>query len=272
MPLSRLPLAHRIALPRHAHLLWQFTRRDVVSRYRGSLLGLGWTIISPLFMLAAFTLVFYGFFELKWPVEATGSAKMDFSLQVFVGLLAFNWFAEVITRAPDLVTSQPNLVTKVVFPLPLLPWASVLSASFQAAISLFLLLGLTTFLAGASLTWLALPILLLPYMLLLAGASLWLSALGVYLRDLTPLTGLATSILMFLSPVFYPLATVPERWQPVYLLNPLARLVTQLRDVVFMHHWPSITALAGLYLAAALLLASGYWLFQTLRGGFADVL
>ncbi|WP_169330552.1 ABC transporter permease [Vreelandella jeotgali] len=256
----------------HRYLLWQFTKRDVVSRYRGSLLGLGWTVISPLIMLSAFTLVFYGFFQLKWPVEATGSAKMDFSLQVFAGLLIFNWFAEVISRAPGLVVDQPNLVTKVVFPLPLLPWTCVLAASFQAAISMALLLVLTTFLAGASVTWLALPLVLLPYIVLMSGAAMWLSALGVYLRDLAPLTAVLTSILMFLSPIFYPLSQVPEKWQPLYLCNPLALLITQMRDVVFMHQWPSVTALAGLYLLAAVVLASGYWLFQKLRGGFADVL
>lgn len=256
----------------HRYLLWQFTRREVVSRYRGSLLGMGWTILSPLALLGAFTLVFYGFFQLKWPVEATGSAQMDFSLQVFVGLLAFNWFAEVITRAPTLVTSQPNLVTKVVFPLPLLPWACVLAASFQAAVSLALLLALTTLLAGASLMWLALPLVALPYIVLLVGLALWLSALGVYLRDLAPLTGLLTSVMMFLSPVFYPLSTVPERWQGLYLCNPLALLVTQLREVVFMHQWPSAFAMAALYAAALAVAASGYWLFNRLRGGFADVL
>ncbi len=259
-------------LSQRLHLAWQFTQRDIVGRYRGSLLGLGWTIVSPLIMLAAFTLVFYGFFQLKWPVEATGSAKMDFSLQVFAGLLIFNWFAEVVNRAPGLVMDQPNLVTKVVFPLPLLPCTCVLAASFQAIISLALLLVLTALLAGASLAWLALPLVLLPFVLLLAGLAMWLSALGVYLRDLAPLTAVLTSILMFLSPIFYPLSQVPEKWQPLYLCNPLSLLITQLRDVVFMHQWPSATAMAGLYMLAGVVLASGYWLFQKLRGGFADVL
>ncbi len=259
-------------LPPHFHLLWQFTRRDVVGRYRGSLLGLGWTLLSPLMMLAAFTLVFYGFFNLKWPVEATGSAQMDFSLQVFAGLLTFNWFAEVVNRAPGLVTSQPNLVTKVVFPLSLLPWSSVLAASFQALTSLALLLVLTTLLMGPSLTWLGLPLLLVPFGLLLVGMGLWLAALGVYLRDISPMMALFTSILMFLSPIFYPLSTVPEAWQSVFLLNPLALLITQLRGVIFMHQWPSLMPVLGLSVAALLVTASGYWLFNKLRGGFADVL
>lgn len=259
-------------IPRHLHLLWQFTCRDISGRYRGSLLGLGWTLLSPLLMLGAFTLVFYGFFELKWPVEATGTPQMDFALQVFVGLLAFNWFAEVVNRGPVLVTGQPNLVTKVVFPLPLLAFSSVLAASFQALVSLVLLMLITAYLVGIKITWIGLPLVLIPFAGLLVGISLWLAALGVYLRDLGPFMALCTSVLMFLSPVFYPLSNVPEQWQSLYLLNPLALLITQLRDVLFMGAWPSPKVVTGLIVVATLLMASGYWIFKKLRGGFADVL
>lgn len=256
----------------HLYLLWQFTCRDIAGRYRGSLLGLGWTLLSPLMMLAAFTLVFYGFFDLKWPVEATGTPQMDFALQVFVGLLSFNWFSEVVNRGPVLVSSQSNLVTKVVFPLPLLAFSSVLAACFQALISLSLLILITAFLVGVNITWIALPVVLVPFATLLVGISLWLSALGVYLRDLGPLMALFTSILMFLSPVFYPLSNVPPDWQSLYLLNPLALLITQLRDIIFMGAWPSVKVVSGLSIAAGISLISGLWIFKKLRGGFADVL
>lgn len=260
------------AAVRHRHLLWQFTRRDVVGRYRGSLLGMGWLLLSPLLLLGAFTLVFYGFFSMKWPVSATGAAQMDFALQVFVGLILFNWSAEVINRAPVLVTGQPNLVTKVVFPLPLLPVSAVLSGAFQALVSLLLLMVVTTFLVGASVTWLALPLLLVPFSLLLMGVALWLAAFGVYLRDLAPLMALITSLLMFLSPVFYPLEQVPERWHDLYLANPLALMIIETREVLYLNTWPSLQAVATLSLEALLLGLSGLWIFRRLRGGFADVL
>jgi lipopolysaccharide transport system permease protein len=242
------------AAVRHRHLLWQFTRRDVVGRYRGSLLGMGWLLLSPLLLLGAFTLVFYGFFSMKWPVSATGAAQMDFALQVFVGLILFNWSAEVINRAPVLVTGQPNLVTKVVFPLPLLPVSAVLSGAFQALVSLLLLMVVTTFLVGASVTWLALPLLLVPFSLLLMGVAL------------------CTSLLMFLSPVFYPLEQVPERWHDLYLANPLALMIIETREVLYLNTWPSLQAVATLSLEALVLGLSGLWIFRRLRGGFADVL
>lgn len=257
---------------RHLYLVWQFTKRDIQARYRGSLLGLGWTLLSPLLLLGAFTLVFYGFFELKWPVSTTGAGHMDFALQVYAGLVMFNWFAEAASRGPGLVVSQPNLVTKVVFPLPLLALTSSLASGFQALISLTLLLLISSMLVGPSPAWLALPLLLLPFWLLMVGLGLWLSALGVYLRDLAPLMALATSLLMFLSPIFYPLASVPERWHTLYLLNPLALTVTELRDTLYLGAWPHWGALAALTLFAIALSASGLWIFNRLRGGFADVL
>ena len=256
----------------HLYLVWQFTKRDIQARYRGSLLGLGWTLLSPLLLLGAFTLVFYGFFQLKWPVSTTGTGQMDFALQVYVGLVMFNWFAEAANRGPGLIVSQPNLVTKVLFPLPLLALTSSLASGFQALVSLALLLLLSGVLVGPSSAWLALPLLLLPFWLLMVGLGLWFSALGVYLRDLAPLMTLVTSLLMFLSPIFYPLASVPERWHGVYLLNPLALVITELRGVLYLGVWPDWGALAVLTLLSAALSASGLWMFNRLRGGFADVL
>lgn len=263
-----MPEAYR----RYVYLVWQFTKRDIQARYRGSTLGLAWTLISPLLLLGAFTLVFYGFFDLKWPVSATGSGQMDFALQVFAGLVMFNWFSEAANRGPGLIVNQPNLVTKVIFPLPLLALTSSLASGFQAIVSLLLLLMLSIGLVGPSSTWITLPALLLPFWLLMVGVGLWLSALGVYLRDLTPLIAVMTSLLMFLSPIFYPLATVPERWQALYLLNPLAFVIHELRGVLYLGAWPDWIALGGLTLFAAAVAVSGLWLFNRLREGFADVL
>ena len=256
----------------HLYLVWQFTKRDIQARYRGSLLGLSWMLISPLLLLGAFTLVFYGFFQLKWPVSATGADKMDFALQVYAGLLMFNWFAEAANRGPQLIVGQPNLVTKVLFPLPLLALTSSLASGFQALVSLALLLIISGVLVGPSSAWLALPLLLLPFWLLMIGLGLWFSALGVYLRDLAPLMALVTSLVMFLSPIFYPLSSVPERWHEIYLLNPLALVITQLRGVLYLGAWPDWGAVAALTALSAGLSASGLWIFNRLRGGFADVL
>ena len=253
-------------------LLWQFTKRDVQVRYRGSLLGIGWAFLGPLLMLGVFTLVFHGLFELRWPVAASGVAQVDFALQVFVGLLLFSFFAEVANRSPQLVVGQPNLVTKVVFPLHLLSLSAVAAAGFQVLMGLALLLGFTGVLAGPQLSWLALPLILLPFALCMVAMSWLLASLCVYLRDVGQMMAMLTTLMMFVSGVFYPLSTVPERWQGLFLLNPLARVINDTRRALFEGAWPAWGELALFGLAGALACALAWLAFQRLKEGFADVL
>lgn len=256
----------------HRYLLWQFIKRDIATRYRGSLLGIGWALLSPLLMLGVFTLVFHGMFELRWPVSAAGVAQVDFALQVFVGLLLFSFFAEVASRSPLLIVGQPNLVTKVVFPLPVLCVAAVASAGFQMLVGALLLMLFSAVLVGPQASWLALPFILLPFCLFLLAFSWFLAALGVYLRDVSQMMAMFTTLMMFMSPVFYPLSNVPERWHSLYLLNPLARALTDTRAALFEGVWPAWGGwLLSVFVALACCGIAYVW-FARLRKGFADVL
>nr|WP_242518318.1 ABC transporter permease [Halochromatium roseum] len=248
------------------------TKRDIQTRYRGSLLGLGWSLLGPLLMLGVFTLVFHGLFQLRWPVAAAGDAQVDFALQVFVGLLLFSFFAEVASRAPQLIVGQPNLVTRVVFPLPLLGLSAVAAAGFQLLVGGLLLLVFASVLVGPQLSWLALPLVLLPFTLFLVALAWVLSSLSVYVRDVGQMMAMLTTLMMFLSGVFYPLETLPERWQWLFLLNPLARVIQDVRQLLFEGAWPDWHRLALFTLSGLLacLLAAAW--FQRLRKGFADVL
>lgn len=256
----------------NAYLLWQFTKRDVEARYRGSLLGVGWALLAPLSMLGVFTLVFHGLFEMRWPVAASGVAQVDFALQVFVGLLLFSFFAEVANRSPQLVISQPNLVTKVVFPLHLLSISAVTASGFQALVGLLLLLGFTAVLAAPQPSWLALPFILLPFVLFMLAMSWLLAALCVYLRDIGQMMAMLTTLMMFVSGVFYPLSTVPEAWQGVFLLNPLARVINDTRRALFEGVWPAWGELMLFGLAGSLVCGLAWIAFRRLQKGFADVL
>lgn len=256
----------------HKYLLWQFIKRDIDNRYRGSMLGIGWALLSPLLMLGVFTLVFHGMFELRWPVSASGVAQVDFALQVFVGLLLFSFFAEVSSRSPLLVVSQPNLVTKVVFPLPVLSVAAVCSAGFQMLVGAFLLMLFSAVLVSPQASWMALPAILLPLSLFLLAFSWFLAALGVYIRDVSQMMAMFTTLMMFMSPVFYPLSNVPERWQSLYLLNPLTRALTDTRAALFEGQWPAWDIWVLSMLAALVCCALAWAWFARLRKGFADVL
>lgn len=266
------PMNHPYFLPLERRtLIWQFARRDVLARYRGSLLGLGWAFLTPLLMLAVYTFVFRTVFKARWG-DGTGG-DFDFALQVYAGLIVFSLFAEIANRAPRLVLDQPNLVKKVVFPLEILPWVAVLAGLFHVALNLAVLLAAVAFARGG---WpasaLALPLVLASFVPLLLGVGWFLAALGVFIRDVGQITSLLVSLLMFLSPVFYPVSMLPPRWQPVLLANPLTPAIEQLRRVTLEGMWPDWSQLA-LQLAVGLAAA---WLgarwFAATRKGFADVL
>lgn len=263
----------RSYIPIHSRsLLWQFARRDVLGRYRGSLLGLTWSFLTPLLMLAVYSFVFVGVFRASWPGTPKGSG-VEFALQVFAGLLVFNLFAEVTGRAPNLVVEQPNLVKKVIFPVELLAWVTVLSGLFHLLISAgTLLVVLLIARGGLPITALALPLVLLPFLPMLLGLGWFLSAIGVFVRDVSPVMNMIVSLIMFLSPVFYSVSSLDPEIQFWMNLNPLTLIIEQVRAVLLLGHWPAWGALGMYGLVACVFAVLGGTFFQLTRKGFADVL
>jgi len=253
------------------NLIWQFARREVLGRYRGSVLGVSWSVLTPMAMLAVYTLVFRHIFKAKWPGVEDGN--MSFALNLFAGLLVFNWAAEFLSRAPRLVAEQPNLVTKVVFPLQVLPWSALLSSFFHVLVScLVWLAGCLLFGQGVHASWLALPLVFLALVPTLLGLCWALSALGVYFRDLSEIVGLFMGMFLFLTPVFFPLSVLPDFLQGWVAFNPLAVPIEALRSIGLMGVWPNFAALVQLFVVGCVLALGGAWLFETSRKGFADVL
>lgn len=264
------PIAMFASLWRQRSLLLAMTRRDIGGRYKGSAMGLAWSLAIPLFMLVVYTAVFGGIFQARW--GGSGST-FDFSLQLFCGLLLHGMVAECLLRSPQKLIEHSSYVKKVIFPLEILPITGVGGAVFHAAISLALLIVAVLFARGGlPITALAIPIVLLPLVLFCAGISWFLAAITVYLRDVSQLTGLLATLLLFLSPIFYPLEMIPEQFRPFMKFNPLTVPVEQLRIVLLAGHWPqwSIVAIHGL--ACFVIACLGYAWFQKTRKGFADVL
>lgn len=265
-------LKHSYIPIRNRSLLWQFARRDVLGRYRGSILGLTWSFLTPLLMLGVYSFVFVGVFRASWPGTTKGGG-LEFSLQVFAGLLVFNLFAEVAGKAPNLIVEQPNLVKKVIFPVELLAWVTVLSGLFHLLISAgTLLLVLLIARGGLPLTAVTLPFVLLPFLPFLLGLAWSLSAIGVFVRDVGNVMAMVVSLIMFMSPVFYSVKTLSTDLQFWMNLNPLTLIIEQVRAVLLLGQWPDWGAL-GIYavLACAFAAAAGTF-FQLTRKGFADVL
>ena len=253
------------------HLILTLTRREIASRYQGSLLGLFWSAFNPVFMLMVYTFVFSVVFQARW-AGGTGS-KIEFALLLFVGLIVFNFFAESVNRSPTLVLGNANYVKKVIFPLEVLPWVSVLNSLFHAATSLAIwLLAYAAFIGMPHATVLLVPIVLLPLVLFTLGLCWLLSSLGVYLRDVAQVIPILTTMLMFLSPIFYPMESVPKAFHFLFLLNPLAPVIEQMRAVSFQGQGINWGLYAALFISSALVAWAGLWWFQKTRRGFADVL
>jgi lipopolysaccharide transport system permease protein len=256
---------------RHQHLVKTLIRREVIGRYRGSVLGILWSFFNPVFMLIVYTFVFSVVFKARW--NGGGDSKMEFALILFAGLMVFNLFSECVNRAPGLILSNVNYVKKVVFPLEILPVVSFGAASFHTAISFGVwLLFFLVFLGLPPITALLLPIIILPLTLLTLGLSWFLASLGVYLRDVGQFIGIATTALLFLSPIFYPVSELPEKYQTLLLLNPLTPIIEEVRDILIWGKTPDWFFLVGNFLASSVIAWLGFAWFQKTRKGFADVL
>jgi lipopolysaccharide transport system permease protein len=270
-PTSLVALAR--SLYRNRQLIVQMIKREVVGRYQGSAFGLAWSFLIPVFMLVVYTFVFSEIFKSRWGGVGGDESKTQFAVVLFVGMIVLSLFSEVLNRAPGLILSNVNYVKKVVFPIEILPVIAMGAALFHCLISLGVLLTAFVFFNGY-LHWTAifLPLVLLPLIILTMGLAWMLASLGVFLRDVGQTIGIITTLLMFLSPVFYPVNAVPERFRPFILANPLTFIIEQAREVLIWGHFPNWLGLGAYTLAATTIAWAGYAWFQKTRKGFADVL
>jgi lipopolysaccharide transport system permease protein len=252
-------------------LIKTLVKREVVGRYRGSIMGMMWSFLNPILMLSVYTFVFSVVFKARWSVGS--DSKTEFALVLFAGLLVFNLFSECVNRSPTLILLNSNYVKKVVFPLEILPLVALGTALFHMIISFIVwLVFYIVFFGQPQLTLLLIPFILLPLIFMTIGISWMLASLGVYLRDVAQIVGIITTTLMFLSPIFYPLSSLPTQFQRILYLNPLTPTIEQARAVLIWGQVPEFITL-GLYTLFSLIIAwLGFAWFQTTRKGFADVL
>lgn len=261
-----------VNLWRHRRLLWQFTVRNVELRHKGSHLGLVWSFLNPLLLLALYVFVFGYIFGGRFHAEGEES-RIEYGMIVFLGLAIYHFVAEVISTSHALVVGNPNFVKKVVFPLEILPASAVGTAVFHFGITLGLVF-IGAWLAGLNITASALwlPVILVPMVAMALGAALLLSALGVFWRDVGHVMQFVLLALMFASAVFYPISKIPPEAWAILKFNPVIHLINEARNVTFWGSAPSTMHLAYLYACGLVALLIGSAAFQRLRGSFADVL
>ena len=256
---------------RNRALIYALSKREVIGRYKNSYFGIFWSFINPLFLLAIYTFVFSVIFKARWS-EQSGS-KTEYALILFAGLLIFNLFSECITKSPSLILNNVNYVKKIVFPLEILPWVTLCSALFHGFISLVVwLIAYCIFFGTPQVTILYLPLVIVPLLLMVMGISWSLAGLGVYLRDVDQIIGIFVSSLMFLSPIFYGITSLPGRYQELILLNPLTIPVEEARKCLFWGSELNYGYLSVYFVISLFVCCVGFAWFQKVRKGFADVL
>ncbi len=256
----------------HRKLIYRLSRREIEARYRGSLLGLAWSVLVPLALLGVYTFVFTVVMPGgKWGVPAGG--KGNVALLMFCGMIVFNLFAECVNRAPWLMLGNVDYIKRVVFPLEAMTWVVVAVALFNAMVSgLALLVGYVVFLGWPPVTLVAVPLVIIPLVLVTVGVTWFLSSLGVYVRDVAQFVPVIVMIMMFLHPVFYSVEALPRRLQPFLQFSPIAVVIEETRAVLFYGRWPNWGLLAGHLILAGYVAWLGCAWFLKTRKGFADVL
>lgn len=252
-------------------LIWQLSKRDVIGRYRGSMMGILWSFFNPLLMLAVYTFFFTEVFNARWRLES--ESKGEFAVALFVGLIVHTFFAECASKAPNLIVSNPSYVKRIIFPLEVLPVISVISALFHMLISLTVLAGFIIMVYGSlPTTFVFFPLIAAPLAVVACSAGWLLSALGVYLRDVSQTVGIIIMVMMYLSPLFFPVEVMPERFRGWLYFNPLTLLMTEGRKILIWGEMPDVRALLIHFLGACIAAWLCFILFQKARRGFADVL
>lgn len=254
-------------------LLIELTKRDFQQRYKGSLLGVIWALLSPLLMLGVYSFIFVSVFKSRWGNSSVEDGNMLYTMMIFAGLVPFQIFSESVNRSVSLLAQSANYIKKVVIPIEILPASIVLSTVINSTFSIALLVvGKLLFLNTPNWTLVFLPLVLIPILLLSLGFALIVASFGIYLRDLVYIVGLIVNILFYMSPIFYSPEALPEKFRFIIHLNPISPIINYFRDVFVNGELFTISSYLISLLISFVFFILGLIIFNYLRKGFADVI
>jgi lipopolysaccharide transport system permease protein len=260
------------SLLRNRYLILQMVRREVSARYRGSVIGVLWSLLLPLIMLAVYTFIFGVTLKVRWSQD-TNENWGEFAIILFTGLILHQILADCITRAPLLMIANASYVKRVIFPLEILAWTTLGAALFQGLTGFVALCVYRLAMTGA-LPWtiVLVPVIVAPFALICLGLIWMLSAIGTFVRDVAQVITFVPLVLLFLGPVLFPLSALPPTARTMVILNPLTVVVMQTRNAVLLGQMPDWSALAVYSIAALVLAWAGLYVFLRSKSAFADVL
>lgn len=253
-------------------LIYQLTKREILSRYKGTSFGVAWSIFTPLLMLVLYTFVFSFVFKARWG-EANELPREIYALVLYTGMITHSLFCDCMNRSSTLMQSNVSYVKKVVFPLDALNWVVLFSSLFQFFIGVVLLIIAKVIITGlVSVNSLLVPVILIPFAMIIMGVSWFLAALGVYFRDVAQITTIFSTVLMFASPIFYPISMLPDSIKKIIYINPLTYFIEEFRNILIWGRLPDFEPLCVVYGAAFFIAMMGFLFFNRTRRGFSDVL
>jgi lipopolysaccharide transport system permease protein len=248
----------------YREMLLNLVAKELRARYKRSTLGFLWTFVNPLLMIIVYSLVFS--FVMRTRQEHYG-------IFLFVGLLPWNWTAQSAIQGAASLVQNANLVKKVYFPRIVLPLAVVVANLVNYVLSLFVLVP-ALILAGSHPTsaLLAFPAIVAVQALFVTGLAV-LAAIGnVYFRDLEHIVGVFMNAWFFLTPVFYGAELVPDRWRPLFALNPMVHLLEGYRSIFLLGNWPDWRSLGTVAAVVLVFCAAGLAVFARAQRGAAEYL
>ncbi len=254
---------------KHSGLILELTKREFFGRYLGSFIGGFWSLIQPVFLLSVYTIAFGIILKARWGFAGN---TIDYAFILFAGLIIYNAFTETLNKSPMLILGNTNYVKKVVFPLEILPIVVVITSLINASISILIwVVGYWILVGFPPMTFIIFPIILISFTPLLLGFGWLFSALGVFVKDLTPITFLISHTLLFLTPIFYSIDAAPDIIQDFLVLNPLTYIVQQLRLILFYGELPYYKAIGIYFLLSSFFALICFLFFKKVKPYFGDL-
>lgn len=258
-------------LSRHRELIWEMAKREVSDRYAGQALGVVWAIGHPLVLVAVYLFIFGYVF--KTNIGGTRDMPLDYTVYLLSGVIPWITLQEVLMKTTVTITSHASLVKQAIFPTEVLPLKSVVASFFSqlVATALLIIYVLATH-HRLPWTYALLPALMALQMLCMLGLGCALSALGVFMRDLKDVVQVLTIIGVYLLPVLYLPAMVPQLFRPLLYFNPFSYLVWCYQDACYFGRFEHPFAWAVFFAFSIATLYGGFGIFHRLKLVFANVL
>jgi lipopolysaccharide transport system permease protein len=254
---------------KHYALMFSFIRQDINARFIGSIGGMIWTILTPLANILIYIFVFSVIMKIRIQTAETGTD--EFVIYLLTGLLPWLAFAEAINQSTTLLLNKANLITKVSFPVEILPIVGSLVSFILGGIGFVIFLLYLAFAGYLHLTWLLLPIVVILHLMFTIGLVALISAIGVFVRDIQHVVTMLVTIWFYLTPILYPLSLVPELYQKLVIYNPMYIFIDLYRQILLQHTLP-IDLFGIVIFLACFIFALGGWFFMKIKHSFGDVL